>query len=102
MSSEPRKNISKQVRSKQKTLFDWVKRSVGNSSVEEQPVPEKAAVSEVPRTTSSAPRSERELADQIPVPLTLAESPNQPKNLNFLTKTFGNSTKKRSFQPSMV
>ena len=102
MSSEPRKGVSTKVKSRQRTLFqfDCVTASNENNVDEGQSVrPDTAKRSEAIEMVEETP------VVNVPSPLLPGlpyrqASPNQPVSFNFPKKTFGNSRKKRSFQPA--
>ena len=95
---------------KQSTLLKWVRPDPEASEIENRE--EQAGLEEISqasgiqaagtsRSTNSNINTTRQGPD-LPAPslASVLQGPNQPKNFKFPRKIFGNSTKKRSFQPA--
>ena len=85
-------------KTKQKSLLTWVKPQDTNARVEDENVEESCAA-EIPEGSSesgqdyAAVESVKAVGSQLPI---LGDRPNQPRNLSFPSKSYGN--RNRSFQ----
>ena len=101
-------NKKNQTGVKQRTLLNWMRPEPSpkkNENREEQ-ITEVADLEttsgvQAAETSNSSIKATRQEPDLLaPGLASVSQGPNQPKSFKFPTKTFGNNTKKRSFQPA--